>query len=76
MQPYVRTRRGHPAKERRGPRRVDMHGQAAPTRKGPAAYLWSSWTAARFSHASSDTGGATWSPPLALSPLGKRSVRR
>ena len=49
-QPYVRTRRGHPAKERRGPRRVDMHGQAAPTRKGPAAYLWSSWTAARFSH--------------------------
>ena len=26
--------------------------------------------------ASSDAGGATWSPPLALSPLGKRSVRR
>ena len=49
-QPYVRTRRGHPAKERRGPRRVDMHGQVAPTRKDPAAYLWSSWTAARYSH--------------------------
>ena len=75
-QPYVRTRRGHPAKERRGPRGVDMHGQAAPTHKGPAAYLGSSWTAARFSHASSDAGEATWSPPLALSPLGKRSVRR
>jgi hypothetical protein len=75
-QPYVRTRRGHPAKERRGPRGVDMHGQAAPTHKGPAAYLGSSWTAARFSHASSDAGEATWSPPLALSPLCKRSVRR
>ena len=75
-QPYVRTRRGHPAKERRGPRRVYMHGQAAPTRKGPAAYLWSSWTAARFYIANSDAGGATGSPPLALSPLGKRSVRR
>jgi hypothetical protein len=37
-QPYVRTRRGHPAKERRGPRRV-VHGQAAPTRKGPAGQL-------------------------------------
>jgi len=75
-QPYVRTRRGHPAKERRGPRGVDMHGQAAPTHKGPAAYLGSSWTAARFSHASADAGEATWSPPLALSPLCKRSVRR
>ena len=42
---------GTPPRRGAGPAEwICMHGQVAPTRKGPAAYRGSSWTAARFSH--------------------------
>ena len=72
-QPYVRTRRGHPAKERRGPRRVDMHARASsPHAQGPGGLPWvlldcSSVLPSRARTQEGPLGARRWRSPLLAS---------